>query len=194
MVAFMRMLDLAQLEPERRRPITRAEYHAMGEAGLFEHEHVELLDGVIVKMSPRSLEHDSIIERLSERLLPPLVGRARVRIQLAFVASAYSEPEPDVAIVPKNEPRADHPGHATLLIEVALTSLRFDRSTKASIYARAGVPAYWIVNVADRCIEAYSNPHADGYAERLVFRSGEHVGVPGFPDVSLAVDDVFATE
>jgi Uma2 family endonuclease len=190
----MGMLDLAQLEPERRRPITRVEYHAMGEAGLFENEHVELLDGVIVKMSPRSLDRDSIIERLTERLLLPLVGRVRVRIQLAFVASPYSEAEPDVAIVPKDEPRLDHPGHAALLIEVALTSLRFDRSTKASIYARAGVPAYWIVNVAEHCIEAYSNPQADGYAERVVFKSGEHLSVPGFPDVSLAVDDVFARD
>jgi Uma2 family endonuclease len=187
------MLDLAQLEPERRRPITRVEYHAMGQAGLFENEHVELLDGVIVKMSPRSREHDSIVERLSEYLLPPLVGRARVRIQLAFVASPYSEPEPDVAIVPKNEQRhLDHPGHANLLIEVAFTSLRFDRSTKASIYARAGVPAYWIVNVAERCIEAYAKPQAEGYAERLVFKSGERISVPGFPDVTLAVDNVFA--
>jgi Uma2 family endonuclease len=90
----MGMLDFAQLDPEQRRPITRAEYHAMGESGLFQDERVELLDGVIVRMSPRSEPHDSVIERLSELILPPLVGRARVRIQLGFAASEYSEPEP----------------------------------------------------------------------------------------------------
>src|SRR5262245_14765251 len=117
MVTFMAMLDLAQLDPAQRRPITRAEYQAIGEAGLFQDERVELIDGVIVRMAPRGEPHDTTIERLNELLLPPLVGRARVRIQLAFAASEYSEPEPDVAIVPRDEPRTDHPGRATLLVE-----------------------------------------------------------------------------
>src|SRR5688572_29364106 len=144
----MAMLDLAQLDPAQRRPITRAEYQAMGDAGLFQNERVELIEGVIVRMAPRGGPHDTVIERLSELLLPRLVGRARVRIQLAFAASEYSEPEPDVAVVSRDEPRTtDHPAHATLLIEVAASSLRFDRGTKAALYARAGVPEYWVVDV-----------------------------------------------
>jgi Uma2 family endonuclease len=185
------MLDLTQLAPEQHRPITRAEYHAMGEAGLFLEERVELLDGVIVRMSTRSAPHDSVIERLTELLLPRLVGRARVRIQLAFAADEYSEPEPDVAVVSRSEPRADHPAHASLLVEVSASTLRFDRTAKASIYARAGAPAYFIVNVAARCLEAYSAPQAGRYAEVRTFRGDERIAVPGFPDVTFSVNELF---
>ncbi len=191
MIPFMGMLDFAQLDPEQRRPITRAEYHAMGESGLFQDERVELLDGVIVRMSPRSEPHDSVIERLNELILPPLVGRARVRIQLGFAASEYSEPEPDVAIVPKDEQRTDQPGRATLVIEVSLSSLRFDRTAKASIYARAGIPAYWVVNVADRSIEVYAEPGVSGYVVKSIHRGDERLAVPGFPELTLSVNEVF---
>jgi Uma2 family endonuclease len=187
----MGMLDFTQLDPERRRPITRAEYHAMGEAGLFERERVELLDGVIVRMSPRSEPHDSVIERLTELILPRLVGRARVRIQLGFAASEYSEPEPDVAIVPKDEQRADQPARATLVIEVAVSSLRFDRTAKASIYARAGIGAYWIVNVADQSVEVHAEPGADGYGKKSVHRGDERLAIPGFPELTLSVNEIF---
>jgi hypothetical protein len=94
------MLDTAQLSPEQCRPITRAEYLRMGEAGLFENERVELIEGVVVRVTPHGAPHDDTAERLSELLLPRLVGRARVRIQLSFAASEYSEPLPDVAIIP----------------------------------------------------------------------------------------------
>jgi Uma2 family endonuclease len=191
MVNSMGMLDFTQLDPERRRPITRAEYHVMGEAGLFERERVELLDGVIVRMSPRSEPHDSVIERLNELILPRLVGRARVRIQLGFAASEHSEPEPDVAIVPKDEQREDQPARATLVIEVALSSLRFDRTIKASIYARAGVAEYWVVNVANRSVEVHSSPGADRYTEQRVLRGEERLSIPGFPELTLSVDEVF---
>jgi Uma2 family endonuclease len=119
------------------------------------------------------------------------VGRARVRIQLGFAASEYSEPEPDVAIVPKDEQRTDQPARATLVIEVALSSLRFDRTAKASIYARAGIAAYWIVNVAERCIEVHAAPGADQYGEKSVHRGDERLAVPGFPEVTVSVNEVF---
>jgi len=188
----MLVLDVTQLDPEQRRPITRAEYQAMGQAGLFLDERVELLDGVIVRKMTRGAPHDRVIERLSELLLPRLVGRARVRIQSGFAASEYSEPEPDLAVVPKDEPKADQPAHALLLIEVAVSSLRFDRGIKASVYARAGVPACFIVNVEARSIEAHTAPEAGRYAEVATYHGAERVSVPGFPDVTFSVDDVFA--
>ena len=192
MVAFMAMLDLTQLDPAQRRPITRAEYHAMGEAGLFQNERVELIEGVIVRVPPRSEPHDLTIERLNEILLPRLVGRARVRIQLAFAASEYSEPEPDVAVVPRDERRGDHPAHATLLIEVALSSLRFDRGTKAAVYARAGVPEYWVVDVAERAIQVFSACDGERYMRATLHRGSDVLAVPGFPDVSFAVDELWS--
>ncbi|HEX6766022.1 MAG TPA: Uma2 family endonuclease [Polyangiaceae bacterium] len=191
MVTFVAMLDIAQLDPEQRRPITRAEYHVIGEAGLFEDERVELIEGVIVRLAPRGAPHDSTIERLSELLLPRLVGRARIRIQLAFVASEYSEPEPDVAVVPRDEPWDEHPSHAALLIEVADSSLRFDRGTKGSVYARAGVPEYWVVNVVERTIEVFGAPDGERYTTATLYRGSDVLAVPGFPDVSFSVVAVF---
>jgi len=189
----MIVLDVTQLDPEQRRPITRAEYHAMEHAGLFLHERNELLDGVIVRKMTRNAPHDLVIERLSELLLPRLVGRARVRVQLGFAAGEFSEPEPDLAIVPKQEPTADHPAHALLLIEVSVSSLRFDRGIKASIYARAGVPAYFIVDVEGRSLEAHTAPESGRYAEVTTYRGAERVSVPGFPDVTLSVDELFVS-
>jgi Uma2 family endonuclease len=191
----MAMFDIAQLDPAQRRPITRVEYQAMGEAGLFQDERVELIEGVIVRMAPRGEPHDTIIERLNELLLPRLVGRARVRIQLAFAASEYSEPEPDVAVVPRDEPRmSDHPARATLLIEVSASSLRFDRGTKAAVYARASVPEYWVVDVSKRSIEVYSAPVGERYTKLTVHRGSDVLAVPGFPDVSFMVDTLWSLE
>ena len=172
MVGFVAMLDLAQLDPAQRRPITSAEYHAMGEAGLFQDERVELIEGVIVRMAPRGEPHDATIERLNELLLPPLVGRARVRIQLGFAASEYSEPEPDVAVVPRDEQRTDHPARATLLVEVSASSLRFDRGTKAAVYARAGVPEYWVVDLVNRRVVRHRAPGRARYGKRDEIASG----------------------
>jgi Uma2 family endonuclease len=187
----MSMLDTAQLAPEQRRPIRRAEYQAMGEAGLFPDERVELIDGVIVRMSPRTVLHDSVLERLYELLLPKLVGRARVRIQLAFAADEWSEPEPDLAVIPAAEARTDHPSRAHLVIEVAVSSLRFDRTTKAALYARAGVPHYWIVDAENRGIEAHSGPSEDGYVTTSRHERDAVLEVPGFEDVRVSVASLF---
>jgi Uma2 family endonuclease len=187
----MSMLDTAQLAPEQRRPIRRVEYDAMGEAGLFLDERVELIDGVIVRMSPRTALHDSALERLNELLMPKLVGRARVRIQLAFVADEWSEPEPDLAVVPAGETRMDHPSRAHLVVEVAVSSLRFDRTTKAAMYARSGVPHYWIVDAEHRSIDAYSEPSEARYATCVRHERDAVLSVPGFEDVRVPVRALF---
>jgi Uma2 family endonuclease len=190
----MTMLDTAQLAPEQRRPIRRAEYDAMGEAGLFLDERVELIDGVIVRMSPRTVLHDSVLERLYELLGPKLVGRTRVRIQLAFAADEWSEPEPDFALVPADEARTDHPSRAHLVVEVAVSSFRFDRTTKAAMYARAGVPHYWIVDAEDRSVWMYSAPSEDGYRQNTHCDRAATLEVPGFEDVLLPVAALFSGE
>jgi Uma2 family endonuclease len=187
----MNMLDTAQLEPEQCRPIRRAEYDAMSEAGLFLDERVELIDGVIVRMSPRTVLHDSVLERLYGLLGPKLVGRARVRIQLAFAADEWSEPEPDFSVVPLGESWTDHPSRAHLVVEVAVSSLRFDRTTKATLYARAGVPHYWVVDAECRCIEAHSQPSAGGYASIVRHDASDVVEVPRFEDVRVTVGSLF---
>lgn len=191
MIDCMSMLDFAQLEPDQRRPIRRVEYDAMGEAGLFPEERVELVEGVIVRMSPRSAGHDSVVERLTEILVPGLSGRARVRVQLAFAASDWSELEPDIAVVPLDEPRTDHPSHGLLLIEVAASSLRFDRKVKSAVFARAGVPHYWIVDVEGRSIEAFEGAADAGYTRSTRHELGAVLAVPGFEDVRISLAALF---
>lgn len=95
------MIDPSLLTPDRLRPLRRVEYDRLVEMGAFEGQRVELLYGMVVAMSPHGPPHDSSIEELNELLVRALAGRARVRIQFAFAASDGSEPEPDVAVVPK---------------------------------------------------------------------------------------------
>ena len=133
----------------------------MIEAGFFRDERVELIQGVVVEESPQNAPHAYAIQVLNRLLMPRLVARADVRVQLPFAPGTHSLPEPDLAVVAIGDYKAAHPSAAILIIEVADASLKFDRQEKAELYARAGVPEYWVVNLADRVIERHTEP-ADG--------------------------------
>jgi len=172
------------------RLIRRDEYEKMVALGLFENERVELLYGVITSMSPKGAPHESAIERLNERLVQALAGRATVRIQSSFAASDGSEPEPDVAIVPRGDYRAAHPTQALVLIEVADSSLAIDRGVKARLYAESGVEEYWVVNVRDGIVEVYGDIVSGVYTRVLPHRPGSKIALGRFPDVVIAVADI----
>jgi Uma2 family endonuclease len=149
----------------RIRPLRRAEYDLLIDQGVFdEDERIQLLDGELVAISPQNAPHAGIVEALNERLMPVLVGRARVRVQLPMAAGEHSEPEPDIAVVPADEPRDRHPERALLVIEVADRTVSLDLVRKARIYAAAGVPVYWVVDVNRDVVHVHSGPTADGYA------------------------------
>lgn len=156
------MLDPALLAPERMRPLKRAEYEALVEAGYLVDERVELLRGVLVEMSPQGDEHSRLTAWFARELILALGRRFEVRAHSPFAATDDSEPEPDVSV--SMHRGRGHPSRALLLIEVAGSSLRKDRKIKTEIYAEAGVPEYWIVNVKDRVIEILTEPTAHGYA------------------------------
>jgi Uma2 family endonuclease len=176
---------------ERQRPLRGEEYERMVAAGFFRDERVELIRGVVIEMSPQNAPHAYVIQVLTRLLLPRLLGRADVRVQLPFIAGADSVPEPDVAVVALGNYMAAHPSQALLLIEVADSSLKFDRQEKAELYARVGVPEYWVANLASRIIERHSEPTGGAYARVTPFRSGETIAPLAFADVALRVDDVF---
>jgi Uma2 family endonuclease len=179
------------LSTERLRPLRRVEYERLVEEGFFdEDEKIELLEGVIVQMTPQGLGHAASIEELTHLLVLALATRARVRVQLPFAASDVSEPEPDVAVVPPADPRRSHPESAFLLIEVAESSLGKDRRVKTRIYATAGVPEYWVVDVSGRSIEVRTDPGDGVYRQVRVVRPGEAIRLQAFPDVEIAVSDV----
>lgn len=190
MVSSHAMLDPSLLAPEKPRRFKRAEFNELLRFGAFEGERVELLYGVIVEMSLASPKHGSPIQELNQILVPKLLGRATVRIQLDYVAVEDSEPVPDIAIVPLGKYREEHPDSAHCIIEVAHSSLRKDRLVKAPLYAASNVEEYWIVNVNDACIEVFRNSDGRAFRSETRFGMGEVVALAAFPDVSVAVSDV----
>ncbi|HUY91490.1 MAG TPA: Uma2 family endonuclease, partial [Pirellulales bacterium] len=138
------------------------QYHEMIDAGILgENERIELLEGGILHMSPRGPRHVFAVQELAARLAPLLPADWHLRSQDPLTL-AESEPEPDLAIVrgARRAYAARHPvaGEVGLVVEVADSSLEFDRSVKQRIYAAAGIPEYWIVNLDQRSIEVYREP------------------------------------
>ena len=163
--------------PSKRRPrayrFTREQYERMIEAGVLTPEdRCELLEGYIVDKMPQSSRHFTVISLVEEALRAAYAtGEYTVRVQ-GPLAAEDSEPEPDVAVVagtPRDYTDA-HPSTALLVVEVSDSSLRRDRTRKERIYARAGVPAYWIINLEDASLEAYRDPSGDGYDRRETVR------------------------
>lgn len=175
------------------RPIAVGEYHQMVDAGVFdEDERIELLEGVLVRMSPQSLFHAHAIAYLNELLVRALPAQLQLRCQLPLTLTR-SEPEPDFAVVERRAARraTRHPTTALLVIEVSLDSLDKDLA-KAAIYAEAGVQEYWIVDVARRCVEVRRRPQRTrrAYAEHAVIRRGELTSA-ALPDVTVPIAPLF---
>jgi len=144
-----------------------AEYLTMADAGQLEHANVELLEGLIVPKMTRNSWHDATLGIVEEVLAALLPKGYSTRVQMALVGRD-SVPEPDLAIVRGNRrdylKRRPTGADATLVVEIADSSLSIDRE-KASIYAAAGVPTYWIVNGKGQCIEVFRNPRIDAAGE-----------------------------
>jgi Uma2 family endonuclease len=184
------VLDLDHLTPDTLRLISRAEYERMVDLGMFADERVELLCGQLVRMNPQGAPHALVVERLTELLILALHGRARVRCQLPYAASSLSEPEPDLAVIPLDEPTTEHPSRAEFLVEVSDSSLAKDRRIKHAIYADAGVPESWIVDLEGERVEILSEPTEGQYQHSRVYGRGQAITPRAFPDVRVAVDDV----
>lgn len=157
---------------------TRQEYDRVAEAGIFSpDERVELIDGDIVTMTPQNSLHAAAIgktQRILDRIFCPNVW---VRVQMPIIVDPDSEPEPDLAVVPgaPDDYRDQHPRSALLLVEVSDSTLPLDRDRKRVIYARAGIPEYWIVNLAERCLEVYRDPVAPS-DQSGSYRSSQKLG------------------
>lgn len=173
------------------------EYYRMAEVGLIPRgARVELLDGQIVDMMPIGPFHSGVVTRLSE-IFSDLNARRWSQIaQSPLRLDRNSEPQPDLMLVKR---RADsytrsHPGpdDVFLVIEVADSSLDFDRSEKLPIYGKAGIAELWIVNLQDRQIEVYRDPHFTGYGTTAILREGESAAPAAFPDARISVAELLA--
>lgn len=173
------------------RPLRRAEYERLVDGGAFESERVELLEGFLVEMSPQRAAHASAIEVLTELLYSARQPAHKVRVQLPLALGDDSEPEPDLCVVPAGDHRERHPGQALLVIEVAESSLAKDRR-KSTIYAKAGVPEYWLVDVENRRVEVRTQPEGGAYLRQETIASGGELLSSSLPGLKVSVDTIFA--
>jgi Uma2 family endonuclease len=186
------MLDPALLAPERVRPLKRREFEKLVELGEFRHENVELLRGVLVTMSPQGEPHARISAWFAQHLIKALdLRRYETRTHSSFPATSDSMPEPDVSVsVRRGDFQRPDPSNSILLIEVAQSSLTKDRVIKNEIYARSGVPEYWVVNVKTRTVEVRRGPTKAGYQRVVVKRAGDTLRPLKLRGVTFDVADI----
>ena len=179
------------IEPARVLKLRRELFEQMIERCMFDDkDRVQLLDGVLVQMSPQGDDHARTIVRLNNLLARRVGERADVAPQVPFRAGPYSRPEPDLAIWPLAGDGEPVPERPLLVIEVAASSVREDRVVMAPIYAAAGVPEYWIVNLRDGVVERHTEPDGERYARVEPLRRGDLVRLIAMPELELAIADV----
>ncbi|HEX8437465.1 Uma2 family endonuclease [Archangium sp.] len=169
------------------------EYYRMARAGVFaDDERVELLEGRIHRMTPQGARHMRAISRLNRHIVPLLGEELILRVQGPLTLSEDSEPEPDLAVVRTADEASDerHPSTALLVIEVSEDSLPKDRSVKAQLYARAGIPEYWIVNLRRQSVEVYTSPDTgEGrYGTVHTYARGQRVQSSVLPRLSIEIE------
>ncbi len=161
-------------------------YNRIVASGALEGQHVELLDGAIVDMSPKSPAHIAVVSELVRHFAA--APQWWTQVQDPIEVGADSEPEPDLAIAAERPPRGRLLSSAALVIEVAVSSQAIDRNVKAPLYARAGIPTYWLIDVPARAVEVRTEPAAHRYQSVRIYRAGEAVPCPleGVADLDVA--------
>ena len=152
-----------------RRKLTIAEYYRMGEAGILsEDDRVELIEGELIAMAPIGSDHSGTVNGLTRLLVLNVGNGGVVAVQNPVRLSDHTEPQPDFSVM---RPRADNyrrshprPEDVLLIVEIAHSSLNYDRAIKRPLYARHGIPEYWVVDLAAGEVEVCRDPKGDTYA------------------------------
>lgn len=179
----------------RPRRFTVAEYHWMGRVGILRpEERTELLDGVIVEMTPIGGAHAATVKRANHFFSRRVPESIIVSVRDPIRVDEMSEPQPDLALL---RPRDDFYARATptasdvlLLVEVAFHSLDYDLGPKAEAYAKAGVPDYWVADVDSGRLFVHREPTPTGYRAVQIYRRGETVTPLAFPDLAVPVEAI----
>lgn len=178
---------------------TRDEYDKIAQLGFFVGKHVELIEGQVIEMSPMGSLHATAVSLTTKAVERAFTLGYFIRGQMPFNVGAYSEPEPDVAVIAGEirDYAHEHPTDAALIIEVAETSLGYDRESKGGLYAKVGIADYWIVNLVDYQLEVYRDPQPDEasaygfrYASRAILTADERVRPLAQPQREIAVADL----
>ena len=178
-----------------RRHFTVKDFYRMLEAGILtEDDRVELIDGEIIEMSPIGSRHAACVTRVATLFIRLLGDAAVVNVQNPLRLSNKTEPLPDVVVL---RPRADfyaqtHPGpdDVLLVVEVADTTLTYDRRVKLPLYARAGTPEVWIVNLPKGVVETYARPDGKTYSEIRKAERGQELVPLQLPALKIGVGDI----
>jgi len=172
------------------------DYYKINDLGLFEGRRVELIKGEIFEMSPMKSPHATSIQLVSELLRSLFRKDFQIREQMPLDFGKYSEPEPDLAVVSGSirDFSDHHPTSPLLVVEVSLTTLRFDQTKKLKLYAEYRIPEYWIVNLKQRQLEVFRDPisghGSHDYVERLTFGEQESFSPLNQPKVVIKVADM----
>jgi Uma2 family endonuclease len=178
-----------------RRRFTAGEYHQMARAGILtEDDRVELIDGEIVEMTPIGWRHLACVDRLAELFIRGLGEKVIVRVQGSIRLSEHSEPQPDLVLLRRRPDfyasRAARPEDTLLVVEVAESSLPYDRDVKAPLYARAGIPEIWLVNLTEESLTVYREPGPEAYRNVSVVRGNARLSPQAFPEFGLTPDQI----
>ena len=174
---------------------TVTDFYKMAEAGIFhEDSRVELIRGQIIDMAPIGGPHGGTVNQFNYLLIMGVARRGVVSVQNPVRLDDFSEPQPDFAVL---QPRADYYKSGTpkaedvlLIIEVADSSLNFDRRVKTALYAENGIPEYWIVNLTDRVVEVYRGPKNGSYSGVRRVGPGGVADIEALPGVSFDAADL----
>ena len=170
--------------------ISLEQYHRMVDAGIWDDRHVELLNGVVVEMSPEGMPHASRTTTTGEYLREVLSNQVQIREGHPITLISGSEPEPDIAIVQRVQDNylSHHPYPENIfwVIEYSNSSLDKDLGIKADIYAAAGIPEYWVNNLKKNVLIVFCNPVDGKYQSRQEFTTGT-INPLAFPDVAIEV-------
>jgi len=181
--------------PDEVRPFRwrREDYERLVESGFFDGRRIELVEGVLYQMTVQSSRHASALRKLQRELQACASAGFDVRSQMPLALVDDSMPEPDIAVVPADpdDYASGHPAMAVLVAEVTLTSLHHDRKTKRRVYARSGIPEYWIQNLKTRELEVYREPAGDTYRISTVLRLFNQVSPLFAPEASIPVERLF---
>jgi len=176
---------------------TQKEYYQMAELGFFHGKRVELIEGEIIEMSPMNNPHATAVRKLLYVLRKLFIEGYLIDSQLPMSFSKINEPEPDIAVI-KGEIEdftKSHPKTAELIIEVSDSTIRFDRTVKASLYAQNKIQDYWILNLRKRCLEIYRQPKEDKklgyiYTESRILTEDDEASPLIAPETKIKVADI----
>jgi Uma2 family endonuclease len=163
-------------------------FERMVATGALESLPIELRGGLLVEVSPQSPEHAAVVRRLTRYLA---AARAYLGVQLPLETDWGSLPEPDLVLTENEPPSGRHPRTALLVVEVAVSSHEKDRDSKASMYALAPVPTYWLVDVPAKAVEVRSDPGPQGYRHCDIYGAGVCVPSPADGVAELDVTELF---